>query len=307
MQVHFRKLTIFLTLAALVLPLMFASPVSAASYTSPLSLPRSADEASSEDEAQVADVCLGGQAIALRIGESFTLTQGLPRELRAQDSLKFTSSNARIVRVTSRGKVLAVGGGTAKVTATTADGKKFVCGVSVSLTHTHFYQGDKKWDLPYSVKKRLCVTSSYAMVINNLGIGTDPERLYKKLPYGNVYQESVENAYPVRHVRAISANSKYYSSYSNGRTYIKNPGKNYVAAVKKALAANPEGVIVYFRRGSSAHAAVAVGVNKRGEIIYDDAGRTADKAHNAVFADTWLGKVGYSYSNLEYIVALDRA
>ena len=111
----------------------------------------------------------------------------------------------------------------------------------------------------------------------------------------------------LRFLRALSANSKYFSSLSNGRTYIKDPGKNYVAALKKVLAANPEGVIVYFRRGSSGHAAVVVGVNMQGELLYDDAGRTADKAHNAVFANTWLGKQRYSYADLQYIIALDRA
>ncbi len=271
-------------------------------YSSPSSLPVDIEKYGTS----VAALSEDDRENVIYIGDSFSLTDELPAQLSSPESLEYFSSDTGILRVNSRGRVTAVGGGQAWIVARTAQGKRFTLTINVAAKHTHFYQRDEKWQLPESVKRRLCLVSSYAMVINNLGISTDPEQLYNRLPNGGVSKDTIEDAYAVVHVPAIDKDSDYFSSYSAGRTYIKNSEESYVDAVKEALISNPEGVIVYFRKGSNAHAAVAIDIDADGQILYDDAGRTADKAHNVRFEDTWLGAEGYSYADLEYIAAIDR-
>jgi len=109
----------------------------------------------------------------------------------------------------------------------------------------------------------------------------------------------------VKPVCALSPSSKYLSGFDGHKTYVKSPSSNYEAAVKEALARNPEGVILYFKKGSDAHAVVACKLAD-GKIYYSDPGR--NRSTLVDFSETWC-KVGHNmgYKHLVEMIALDRA
>ncbi len=219
--------------------------------------------------------------------------------------ITFSSSNENVATVDEKGTIATVGSGSARIIASTENDISSTCVVSCDITHTHYHQGDEKWDIPYEEKKTLCLTTSYAMVLKNLGFNTDPNKLYHALGGAGASQPGIENVHNVIHVPAVSQNSSYYSNYYYGRTYISNPEKNAEKAAVEALASHPEGVIMYFKNGENMHAVVAVGVNANGDILYDDPGRKINLGHNVTFENSWLGVEGYDYSHLDCIIALD--
>jgi predicted double-glycine peptidase len=106
-------------------------------------------------------------------------------------------------------------------------------------------------------------------------------------------------------VNALAKKSPYLESFNGEVTYIKNPAKNYVAAVKEALGRNPEGVCLYFKRGSEAHMIVAIGY-KGDTIYYSDPGRVESKGNIVDFSQTWVyHEHKMTYKNIAYMAALD--
>jgi len=171
---------------------------------------------------------------------------------------------------------------------------------------TVYYQGDSRWGFSSSVRKTACVITAYAITINNMGIPATPKTVYQS--NGNRTSMNITNLkknFGVKPVCALPAGSKYLSSFDGNKTYIKNPASNAVAAIKEALKLNPEGVILYFKKGSDAHAIVACKI-VNGEIYFSDPGR--DRTTLVNFANTWC-KVGHnmSYKHLVQMIALDNA
>lgn len=248
---------------------------------------------------------LNSEYIALKPNTSYTLSTKVLPKGALHSPITYTSSNKNVAAVNESGTITAVGSGYARITASIEEGIYASCIVSCNPTHTHYHQGDTKWNIPYEVKKKLCLTTSYAMVLKNLGFPTNPEILYNDLNGESATQYGIESNYSVTHVPATSSKSKYYGGFINGRTLIHNPEKNAVKAATEALKKHPEGVIMYFKNGEKMHAAVAVGVNSKGELLFDDPGRTSYRGHNVTFKNSWFGVQGYSYKNLICIIALD--
>ena len=179
--------------------------------------------------------------------------------------------------------------------------------VSVSTPgYTVYYQGDPQWKFPSSVRKAACVVSAFAITINNMGINATPRTVYEsngsRTPMN---MDNLKKNFGVKPVSGLATSSKYLSGFNGVYTYLKSPASNLEAAVKEALARHPEGVILYFKKGSDAHAIVACKVSG-GNIFYSDPGR--NRTTLVDFANTWC-KVGHnmSYKHLVYMVALDRA
>ena len=171
--------------------------------------------------------------------------------------------------------------------------------------YTVYYQGDSQWGFSRSVRKRACVLTAFAVTVNNMGTPCTPPDIYKS--NGNqtpMKYDKLKKNFSVKPVSALSSSSKYLSSFDGTYTFIKSPSSNYEAAVKEALARNPEGVILYFKKGSAAHAVVACKLDD-GEIYYSDPGR--NRTTLVDFSETWC-KVGHnmSYRHLAYMIALDR-
>lgn len=172
-----------------------------------------------------------------------------------------------------------------------------------SVRRTWYYQGDTKWKFSSSVAKNACVVASFAVLLYNNGANATPRTVYdvngKRTSMNYARQEA---NFGVELVRAISKDSPYYSSFDGEKTYIKNPGKNAVKAIKEALELHPEGVMCYFS-GKGSHAIVAIGA-EGDSIIFCDVGRK--RGQSIPFKTTW---VYYShkmtYSHLQYIVAID--
>ncbi len=172
--------------------------------------------------------------------------------------------------------------------------------------YTVYYQGDPKWGFSSSVRKSACVITAYAVTINNMGTPCTPPDIYKS--NGNQTPMKIDNLkknFGVKPVSGLGSSSKYLASFDGAYTFIKNPSSNYEAAVKEALARNPEGVILYFKKGSDAHAVVACKLSD-GKIYYSDPGR--NRTTLVDFSETWC-KVGHnmSYIHLAYMIALDRS
>ena len=171
--------------------------------------------------------------------------------------------------------------------------------------YTIYYQGDSRWGFSSSVRKKACVITAYAITINNMGIPCTPPDIYRS--NGNqtpMNMTNLQRNFGVKAACALPAGSPYLASFDGPRTTIKSPSSNFEAAVKQALALHPEGVILYFKKGSEAHAVVACKISG-GTIYYSDPGRNRD--YLVDFANTWC-KIGHSmsYKHLVEMVALDR-
>lgn len=171
--------------------------------------------------------------------------------------------------------------------------------------YTVYYQGDSKWGFSSSVRKKACMVTAFAITVNNMGTSCTPPDIYKS--NGNqtpIKFDKLKNNFSVKPVSALGSSSKYLSNFDGTYTYIKSASSNYEAAVKEALARNPEGVILYFKKGSDAHAVVACKLDN-GKIYYSDPGR--NRTTLVDFSETWC-KVGHnmSYKHLAYMIALDR-
>lgn len=171
--------------------------------------------------------------------------------------------------------------------------------------YTVYYQGDSKWGFSRSVRKKACVVTAFAITVNNMGISCTPPDIYKS--NGNqtpIKFDNLKKNFSVKLVSGLSSSSKYLSGFDGVYTFVKSASSNYEAAVKEALARNPEGVILYFKKGSDAHAVVACKLDD-GKIYYSDPGR--NRTTLVDFSETWC-KVGHnmSYKHLAYMIALDR-
>ncbi len=179
-----------------------------------------------------------------------------------------------------------------------------VMSTGADRTYTIFYQGSNQWKFPRSVEKKACVISSYAIMINNMGIPANPRFIYES----NRRNTSINSArlsanFGVREVGALSADSPYLRSFDRGKTYVIDPKNNGLAAIKQAIDLHPEGVLCYFKKGSKAHAIVACKYD--GDTIYfSDAGRDTDTL--LTFENTWVSyKHRLTYAHLNYMIALD--
>ena len=171
--------------------------------------------------------------------------------------------------------------------------------------YTVYYQGDPRWGFSSSVRKSACVITAYAITINNMGIPCTPPDIYRS--NGNqtpMNMTNLQRNFGVKAVCALPAGSPYLASFDGHKTRIKSPSANFEAAVREALALHPEGVILYFKKGSGAHAIVACKISD-GKIYFSDPGRNRD--YLVDFANTWC-KIGHnmSYKHLVEMVALDR-
>lgn len=88
----------------------------------------------------VTGVELNEDAISLNIGEDKMLTAEVKPENATDKSVVWSSSDDSVATVSDSGKVLAVGEGTADITATSVDGGfTDTCRVTVKKAHTHVY------------------------------------------------------------------------------------------------------------------------------------------------------------------------
>ena len=176
---------------------------------------------------------------------------------------------------------------------------------AVYINHTHYHQGDAAWGFSRKVEKKACVLTATAMLLQNNGNGVTPRSLYDGAGGTTSLQYlSVLPKFEAQAVCAVAASSPYFSDFRGGKTYIKNPAANGEAAVREALAAHPEGVMLYFS-GSGSHAVVAIRCQD-GTIYYSDPGRVAERGHNVTLSNTWV-QVGHgmNYAHLSYMLAID--
>lgn len=158
---------------------------------------------------------------------------------------------------------------------------------------------------PREVEKKACVLTATAMLLQNNGNGVTPRSLYDGAGGTTSLQyPSVLPKFEAQAVCAVAASSPYFSDFRDGKTYIKNSAANGEAAVREALAAHPEGVMLYFS-GSGSHAVVAIRCQD-GTIYYSDPGRVAERGHNVTLSNTWV-QVGHgmNYAHLSYMLAID--
>lgn len=171
-------------------------------------------------------------------------------------------------------------------------------------TYTSYYQSDKQWKFKSSVKKKACVISSYAIMINNMGVAANPRFIYESNRRSTTIRSANLAAnFGVTHVCALDAGSPYLKSFDGEKTYLVDPAANAIAAIKEAIDRNPEGVLCYFKKGSKAHAIIACKYDGD-TIYYSDAGRTCCSL--LTFKDTWVAyKHKLTYAHLQYLTALD--
>ncbi len=263
--------------------------------------------------AQSSDLNISASEIYIGIGMSYKLAS------TCEKGVCYVSSDPTVATVDEDGTVYAVRRGEAVITtAMRGDFELSKCSVfvdiakpeeeEVSFPKVHYYQGDPEWEFTREVRKKACVLTSMAMLLKNSGIDTDPADTYKR--NGNnsgMNFRKVLGYYDKMYDTAVGYGSDHYLSYDSesGKTMIKNPGRNYEAAVIEALERHPEGVICYFVNGDDSHAIVAIGT-ENGDIIYNDAGRKARKGEGVVFENTWCSHHhGMVYSDLAYMIAIN--
>ena len=253
-------------------------------------------------------------------GTEIYIKSGISYKLAAvcDSDLQYSSSDLRVATVNSEGTIEAHQMGEATVTVRTVDGKETEsCKVFVDIDmpeevkvvypKVHYYQGDEEWGFPRAVRKKACALTSMAMLLKNSGIDTDPADAYERngKSTGMGYHKLLDS-FEKQYDCAVPYDSDYLMSYSaeTGKTFIKNPAKNYEAAVREALERHPEGVLCYFVRGRGSHAVVAI-ADENGTIRYNDAGRKAEKGENVAFEDTWCShRHRMEYGDLAYMIAI---
>ncbi len=170
---------------------------------------------------------------------------------------------------------------------------------------TILYQSDPQWGLPDEVRHKACLMCSYSITINNMGIDTNPKTFYETNGYTTyVSPEGLAENYGVKAVCATDFCSPYLERYEGFETYIKDPSANAIAAIQEALNKHPEGVICYFRRGTSAHAIVACRY-KGNTIYYSDPGRSRKSLLTFNYTWVWYHH-RMNYGNLAFMVTLDK-
>lgn len=83
----------------------------------------------------VTGISLNNSSVTLKKGETVQLTATVTPSDATNKTVKYASSNTKVATVNSSGKITAVGGGTAKITAT-AGSKSAVCTVNVKVAQT---------------------------------------------------------------------------------------------------------------------------------------------------------------------------
>lgn len=175
-----------------------------------------------------------------------------------------------------------------------------------------YKQGDDAWNFCMDDAKNACLLTSYAIVVQNMGIDCTPKTLFESNG-GNRFMTttSFNNMainFGVKRATALSRDSAYISGYDGTATLILNPKKNASAAIKEALNRNPEGVIVYFKNTKHKHAFVAC--RYEGDCIYySDPGSSFNGGGTDLinFADTWVSSEYHMKpANLWEIIALDK-
>ncbi len=233
-----------------------------------------------------------------------TLGRGVTVELINEEKVTadgYTWLNIRVIANDKEGYIVEK---YAKRVSTELGGEVYVDS-STGRTYTTYNQGDDAWGFSTSVKKNACLISAYAMCVTNYGIPTTPKDIYianGNSTGGNL--TTIAKNIGVKCVCALSSSSPYLDSYStSGRTYVKDPSNNAEAAIKEAIDRNPEGVVIFFEKGSKGHAVVAVKYDSKG-ILFCDSGRA--KGSMIYWNDTWCKyKHGMSLSDIDYIMAID--
>lgn len=244
-------------------------------------------------------VCIAKKSMNLR-GEPST-SSGIIAKLPARTFVRVYAQSGEWYQVEYNG-IMAWGDSSTLIYA--ANPAASMTSSETDRTYTIYYQGDSQWKFSRSVKKKACIISSYAIIINNMGVPANPRFIYES----NRRSTSIKYAnlkinFGVTAACALSADSPYLKRFDGQKTYISDPGTNGMAAIKAAIDLNPEGVLCYFKKGSRAHAIVACKYD--GDTIYfSDAGR--DDTTLLTFSDTWVSyKHKMTYANLNYIAALD--
>lgn len=172
-------------------------------------------------------------------------------------------------------------------------------------SYTIYYQGDPKWGFSSSVSSTACVLTSYAITINNMGISATPRTVYNS--NGKRTQMNMTNLrknFGVKAVCALGSGSEFLYRFDGHKTYVNKPSVNAQKAIKEALNIHPEGVILYFKSGSGAHAIVACKYDGN-TIYFSDPGRK--KTTLLLFKDTWVSyHHRMTYANLAEMIALDK-
>ena len=244
-------------------------------------------------------VCIAKRSLNLR--SEPTTKSSIVAKLPARTFVKVYAQDGKWYQVEYNG-TMAWGDTSSLIFAANPAGSMTVEGTE--RTYTMFYQGDSQWKFSRSVQKKACLMSSYAIVINNMGIPANPRFIYESNRRSTSIKSSGLTAnFGVIPVCALSADSPFLNRFDGEKTYVLNPGSNGVAAIKEAIDRNPEGVICYFKKGSKAHGIVACKYD--GDTIYfSDAGRKTDTL--LTFGDTWVSyKHRMTYANLNFIAALD--
>lgn len=244
-------------------------------------------------------VCIAKKSASLRSEPS--VKSSVVAKLPARTFVKVYAQSDKWYQVEYNG-MMAWGDKSSLVFAANPAGSMTAAGTD--RTYTMYYQGDSQWKFSRSVEKKACLMSSYAIIINNMGIPANPRFIYESNRRNTCVKSSGLAAnFGVTPICALGADSPYLSRFDGEKTYIVDPGNNGVAAIKQAIDRNPEGVVCYFKKGSKAHGIVACKYD--GDTIYfSDAGRNSGTL--LAFEDTWVSyKHRMTYKNLNFIAALD--
>lgn len=100
-------------------------------------------------------ITLSEEKINLKVGKTKTLKYEItPKDSFSHGGVTWTTSNKKIATVSSKGKINAVGFGTATITATLGDGTSAECKVVVKEADIYVFKGDKKRIPNINGKKR---------------------------------------------------------------------------------------------------------------------------------------------------------
>lgn len=183
------------------------------------------------------------------------------------------------------------------------------------LPNNLYYYAQK--DDTYSLKNGgsgYCWVCSYAMVISNIKqtavtpLDVEAVNLRRGSSGAYCYHYDIITEFGVKFVPALSKTSEFYGgidSNSSG-TIIKNPFKEddvVRAALREALIAHPEGVMVRF--ADFPHTMVAVGFDNGKILFYDPGVMLSDKARGDYFSQTCVASAGFTLSDITFIQALD--
>ena len=181
-----------------------------------------------------------------KIGDFFTLAAGAQLKETATKA-KYRSSNSKVAKVSAQGEVTLTGPGKAVILCTAGKDKKTVCNITCEsqFDSVHYLQSDLRWKFPVGIKSRACIASSFAITLENAGIHATPRTVYNTSGLSLNF-ERLSEKFGIEFVNALSDTSPYLDSFNGGVTVIKNPARNYIAAMKEALGKKPPGRLRLF-------------------------------------------------------------